>query len=76
MPGLANAPRAVLKDHCLRSSGGLFYADGDEFADALQRLLGDEGLRAAMGESGRRYVEEQYAWPVVLGRYRALIAAI
>ena len=28
--------------------------------DALQRLLGDDGLRAAMGESGRRYVEEQY----------------
>ncbi len=76
VPVLVNRRSAVLEDHCLRSGGGLFYADGAEFAHALQRLLGDDGLRTAMGESGRRYVEEQYAWPVVLGRYRALIAAI
>jgi glycosyltransferase involved in cell wall biosynthesis len=72
-PGLVNAASAVLKEHCLRSNAGLFYADGDEFAEALQRLTDDPGLRGALGAAGRRYVEANYRWPVVLERYRALI---
>ena len=75
VPGLVNARSAVLKDHCLRANGGLFYADGDEFAAALDLLITDDGLRRGMGESGQRYVETQYRWDAVLDRYRALIEA-
>ena len=74
-PGLVNAASAVLKEHCLRSNAGLFYGDGDEFGEALARLIGDSGLRRALGEAGRRYVEVDYRWEVVLDRYRALIEA-
>jgi len=74
-PGLVNAASAVLKEHCLRSNAGLFYADGDEFGEALARLDGDSNLRRALGEAGRRYVEAEYRWDVVLDRYRALIEA-
>ena len=65
----------MLKEHCLRSNAGLFYGDGDEFGEALSRLIGDDGLRRALGEAGRRYVEADYRWEVVLDRYRALIEA-
>jgi glycosyltransferase involved in cell wall biosynthesis len=65
----------VLKEHCLRSNAGLFYGDGDEFAEALQRLIDDPALRRALGDSGRRYVAASYRWDVVLDRYRALIEA-
>ena len=74
-PGLVNAASAVLKEHCLRSNAGLFYGDGDEFGEALERLIADPGLRRALGEAGRRYVEASYRWEVVLDRYRALIEA-
>ena len=74
-PGLVNAASAVLKEHCLRSNAGLFYGDGDEFAEALQRLIDDPGLHRALGNSGRRYVAASYRWEVVLDRYRALIEA-
>jgi glycosyltransferase involved in cell wall biosynthesis len=74
-PGLVNAGSAVLKEHCLRSNAGLFYADGDEFAEALERLVRDEPLRRALGDAGRRYVAESYRWDVVLERYRGLIEA-
>ena len=74
-PGLVNAASAVLKEHCLRSNAGLFYADGDEFGEALARLDGDSDLRRALGEAGRRYVKAEYRWDVVLERYRALIEA-
>jgi glycosyltransferase involved in cell wall biosynthesis len=75
-PGLVNAASAVLKEHCLRSNGGLFYGDADEFAEALQRLVDDPSLRRALGDAGRRYVETSYRWPVVLDRYRALIEGV
>lgn len=75
VPGLVNAKSPVLKDHCLRANGGLFYGDEDEFVAALDLLVTDEGLRNGLGASGRRYVESQYRWEAVLERYRALIEA-
>jgi glycosyltransferase involved in cell wall biosynthesis len=74
-PGLVNAGSAVLREHCLRSNAGLFYADGDEFAEALDRLVADGALRQGLGEAGRRYVAASYRWDAVLDRYRALIEA-
>jgi glycosyltransferase involved in cell wall biosynthesis len=74
-PGLVNGASPVLKEHCLRSNGALYYGDGDEFVEALDRLTRDEGLRRALGASGKRYVAATYQWDVVLDRYRALIEA-
>jgi glycosyltransferase involved in cell wall biosynthesis len=73
VPGLCNARSEVLKDHCRRAGGGLYYADGDEFVECLDMLLRDDALRQAMGDGGRRYVGENYRWDVVLSRYRELI---
>jgi glycosyltransferase involved in cell wall biosynthesis len=75
-PGLVNAGSAVLEEHCLRSNAGLFYADGDEYAEALDLLVREPGLREALGANGRRYVDAEYRWSVVLDRWRALIAAV
>ena len=36
--------------------------DHDALADALIALVADESRRAAMGEAGRRIVEERYSW--------------
>jgi len=74
-PGLVNARSEVLKEHCLRSGASLFYEDGDEYAEALDLLARDASLRTALGASGRRYVESEYRWDVVLDRWRALIRA-
>src|SRR4029077_18792914 len=71
-PILANARSAVLVEHCVRSNGGLFYADRDEFVEALKLLTGDAALRAAMGRNGIDYVREHYRWDVVLGKYERL----
>jgi glycosyltransferase involved in cell wall biosynthesis len=73
-PILCNARSEVLVDHCLRSNGGLFYRDRDEFVECLRTLLGDERLRATMGRSGREYVRKNYRWDVVLGKLDRMIA--
>lgn len=74
-PGLVNERSAVLREHCLRSNAGLFYADADEYREALDLLVRDHDLHDALAASGRRYVDAEYRWSVVLDRWRALIAA-
>jgi glycosyltransferase involved in cell wall biosynthesis len=76
VPGLVNAGSAVLKEHCLRSNAGLFYADADEYAEALDLLVREPALRDTLGANGRRYVDAEYRWSVVLDRWRALLAAV
>ena len=74
-PALASARSPVLKDHCVRSQGGLYYAGAEEFGEALDLLVREPAVRRAMGENGRRYVQDNYRWEAVLARYRALIEA-
>ena len=75
-PVLVNARSAVLVEHCVRSNGGLFYADRDEFVECLQVLMRDERLRARLGSNGRDYVRKNYRWDVVLSRYERIFAKI
>jgi glycosyltransferase involved in cell wall biosynthesis len=75
-PALVNARSAVLKDHCRRSSAGLYYEDADEFGAALDLLATQPALGRALADNGRRYVAEHYRWPAVLERYRALVDAV
>jgi glycosyltransferase involved in cell wall biosynthesis len=75
-PVLANARSAVLVEHCVRSNGGLYYADRDEFVECLTLLIRDARLRAAMGRNGRNYIKQNYRWDVVLGKYERLFAKV
>jgi glycosyltransferase involved in cell wall biosynthesis len=44
--------------------------------DRLGRLVQDAGLRAAMGQEGRRKVAAAYDWSIVIRRYEALWAEL
>jgi glycosyltransferase involved in cell wall biosynthesis len=78
-PVLANARAEVLRGQCRRAQAGLYYATEDEFHEALALLEAQPGLRAALGENGRRYFEANYAWDVIERKYlellRPLVAA-
>ena len=75
-PILANARSEVLVDHCQKSNAGLYYADRDEFVEALQLLIGDQRLRAAMGRNGRAYVRRNYRWDVIISKYERMFAKL
>jgi glycosyltransferase involved in cell wall biosynthesis len=75
-PVLASARSDVLVDHCRRSNAGLYYADRDEFVEALKVLVADERLRAAMGKQGREYIGRTYRWDVILGKYDRMLAQL
>lgn len=55
----------------LRSGEHLLVADPPElFARRIVDLLSDRVAARALGESGRRFVEREHAWPTVAGRLR------
>ena len=75
-PVLANARSEVLVDHCQKSNAGLYYADRDEFVEAMKLLVADHRLRAAMGRNGRAYVRKNYRWDVILSKYERMFAKL
>ena len=76
IPVVVNEECAVLKGHCLKSNGGLFYTGAEEFEYCLDRIIKDKELRAAMGRNGKEYVENNYKWDVVVGKIGKLIAQL
>ena len=74
-PALVHERSAVLRDQCLRSGGGLWFKTYPEFEEELLRLLDDPALRARLGDSGRRYVQEIYSWPAVEARMDKALGA-
>jgi len=63
----------VLRGQTVRSRGGLRFANYVEFEQCLLWLTEDPSLAAELGGSGRRYVEDNYTWSVVMENYeRAL----
>lgn len=75
-PILANARSEVLVEHCHKSNAGLYYADRDEFVEALKILMADQRLRARLGRNGREYVKTNYRWDVILSKYERMFAKL
>jgi len=69
VPAIVNARCEATVEHCEDSGGGLSYGSYAEFEVVLDRVLADPGLRATLGERGRRYVDSNFRWPVIIGRY-------
>lgn len=74
-PVLVNGKCEVLKGHCLRSNGGLFYENYFEFCATLNYLLDHDTIRLGMGQNGRQYVERNFQWTVIEDKFRCAIEA-
>ncbi|MDQ2724188.1 MAG: glycosyltransferase [Actinomycetota bacterium] len=72
-PALVQGACAVLAGQARRSGGALAYRSFAEFEAAVEMLTERPQLAADLGASGRRYVEANYTWDAVLGRYEALL---
>lgn len=75
-PALVQARSDVLVGQARRSRAALPYSDGDDFDSALHALHSKPATRARLGESGRRFVAENYSWPAVIARWERLLEAI
>ncbi len=72
-PALVHGRCAVTRDHVVRSKGGMYFLNSDEFGGALSLLCDDTELRAKLGCNGQRYVRERYSWSAVLDRFESIV---
>jgi glycosyltransferase involved in cell wall biosynthesis len=72
-PALVQGHSEVLLGHARRSGGAIPYFGFAEFEVGLEALLEDPGLASRLGTAGRRYVEENYTWDLVIDRYERLL---
>ena len=72
-PVLANGRCDVLRGQCVRSNGGLYYENFEEFAEALFTLEATGPLGAVLGANGREFFTRNYTWPVIERKYLEMI---
>jgi glycosyltransferase involved in cell wall biosynthesis len=75
-PVLASGRNTAAVDHVRRANGGLYYANREEFAEALRLLMTNDRLREKLGENGRQYVRQHHRWDAVMGRFERLITKV
>ena len=69
IPVLVNGYCETTRDHVLRSKGGLWYANYQEFEVAVSRLTSDKSLRTHLADNGRRFREQIYSWDRLIRRF-------
>ena len=76
VPVLLNGKCEVLKQHAILSNGGLYYENKWEFLETLNYLIGNFEIAERMGENGRKYVNENYKWDVIIKKLKETIKYI
>ena len=73
VPVLVNGFSEVLKAHCVKSNGGFYYNNREEFIELLQYLLEHPEVAGQMGKNGLEYVKQNYQWDIIIKRLMNLI---
>ena len=73
-PVLVNGDCEVLRGQVLRANGGLYYRRYEEFAAAMDLLLGEPALADRLGAQGQAYFQANYAWERIMEKYERLLA--
>lgn len=72
-PVIVNEKSAVLKGHCEKSNGGLYYSNFDEFEGCVNYLLEHEEERKLMANNGKNYVLKNFGWKKIVEKYSNFI---
>ena len=70
-PVIVNGKCDVLKGHCERSGGGLWYEDYESFAGAMEALA--DGGYDSYCKRAKAYVEKYYRWDKVTEAWKELL---
>jgi glycosyltransferase involved in cell wall biosynthesis len=70
---LVNGQCEVLKGQCLRSKGGLYYHDYQEFEIHMDHMLQNAATLDELGRQGNAYAGANYHWDVIERKYIKII---
>lgn len=75
-PVLVNGHCDVLREHCRRSNGGLWYTNFDEFEKCLEILTSNRTLSIQLARNGKRYTKEEYNWDRITDCYVSILKTV
>ena len=73
VPVIVNGICEVLKGHCVKSNGGLYYMNYFEFEGIIDYIFSHDGEYQCMRENARKYVEENYRWDVIMKKFDEIL---
>ncbi|MCC5815424.1 MAG: glycosyltransferase family 4 protein [Leptospira sp.] len=65
VPVLVNSKSLVLKGHCQRSNGGLYYTDQKSFSICMDMMLDNINFAKKMGHNGNLYVKINFSKEII-----------
>ncbi len=71
-PVLVNGHCEVLRGQVIRSNGGLYYKNYEEFREALELLIHNQKINKILGQQGYNYYITNYTWDVITKKYKKL----
>ena len=75
-PVLVNGKCPVLKGHCIKGNGSLYYNNYFEFEGAVNYILEHEDVVKHMVQNAKDYVNTNYQWESIVERLNQLIEQI
>lgn len=75
-PVLLNGKCMVLRGHCIKSNAGLYFENFYEFEGALNYMLNNKKAYEMMCENGKKYIDENYQWDIILRKISGLIEKV
>lgn len=75
-PILVNGRCTVLKGHCMKSNGGLYYTNYLEFEGLLNYILDHPDEMKGLCKNAKEYAERHYSWDAIAKNASALIESI
>lgn len=76
VPVIVNGICEVLKGHCIKSNGGLYYMNYFEFEGILDYVFTHESEYARLRKNAKAYVDENYRWDVIISGFGDIISEI
>ena len=76
VPVIVSGICEVLKGHCIKSNGGLYYMNYFEFEGILDYIFSHDAEYAQLRRNAEAYVEKNYRWEVIMRNFSDLIHKI
>lgn len=75
-PILVHNKCEVTKEHCLKSNGGLYFDNYEEFEACVKYYLKNPETRERLGENGYQYVLSNFTWDKIMTSFSDFIKSI
>ena len=73
VPVIVNGVCEVLKGHCLKSNGGLYYTNYFEFEGVLDYIFSHSEEYGIMCRNARPYIASNDRWEVIMRNFSEMI---